>query len=332
MFAFGSKLSARRFTDDDLLVLATLANQTAVAVENARLVENLVRLNSEIREAYSELDRANQSLEKIDRAKTDFISIASHELRTPLTVLRGYAGMLLEAPSIQEQESLLQWATGINESTLRMHEIMESMFDMVQIDNRTMQMHMQAVDLNEIIVAVASMLRRVTDERGQVLAVELPPLETLDADPDLLEKVFSKLLRNAIKFTPDSGKIQVTAREMAPSAPDLPDGGVEVIISDTGVGVAPENHEVIFTKFFQSGDLDRHSSGKSKFKGAGAGLGLALSRGIVEAHGGRIWVESPGYDEEKFPGSQFHVVLPARPHTPIRATPLPVTDDSGDSS
>jgi signal transduction histidine kinase len=332
MFAFGPKVSGRRFTEEDLLVLSTLANQTAVAVENARLVENLVRLNSEIREAYAELDRANQSLEKIDRAKTDFISIASHELRTPLTVLRGYAGMLIEAPSIQEQEPLLKWVTGINESTLRMHEIMESMFDMVQIDNRTMQMHMQAVDLNEMIDSVAARLRRVTEERNQTLSVELPSLESIEADPNVLEKVFDNLLRNAVKFTPDGGKIDVTARELAPTGPDLPEGGVEVIISDTGVGVAPENHDVIFTKFFQSGDLERHSSGKTKFKGAGAGLGLALSRGIVEAHGGRIWVESPGYDEENFPGSQFHVLLPRRPQAPIRAMPPPVTDDSGDTS
>ncbi len=85
------------------------------------------------------------------------------------------------------------------------------------------------------------------------------------------------------------------------------------MVSDTGVGVDKSYQEVIFTKFYQPGELlNRHSTGKTKFKGSGVGLGLALSRGIVEAHGGKIWVVSPGYDDEKCPGSDFHVILPIR--------------------
>lgn len=328
MFALGSKLSRRRYTDDDLVVLSTLANQTAVALENARLVENLVRLNAQIRQAYAELDQANHALEKIDRAKTDFISIASHELRTPLTVLRGYAAMLLDAPAIQEQEGLLKWVEGINASTLRMDEIMESMFDMVQIDNRTMQIHMQSVDLADLIRGVALNLDDAARERKQTLTVELPPLPTISADSNLLEKVFMHLIRNAMKFTPDGGQIRVGGQEIIQAVGEPSDGGVEITVSDTGVGVAPENAEVIFTKFYQSGDLDRHSTSKIKFRGAGAGLGLALSRGIVEAHGGRIWVQSPGYNEDSCPGSQFHVLVPVRPQSPI--TPFPEQDNGKD--
>ena len=91
---------------------------------------------------------------------------------------------------------------------------------------------------------------------------------------------------------------------------DLPEGGIEIMVSDTGVGVDPNFRELIFTKFYQSGDLTKHSTSKSRFKGGGSGLGLALSKGIVEAHDGRIWVESPGYDEVHFPGSQFHILIP----------------------
>jgi signal transduction histidine kinase len=90
----------------------------------------------------------------------------------------------------------------------------------------------------------------------------------------------------------------------------LPNGGVEIIVSDTGVGVDPETRDIIFSKFYQPGDLSKHSTSKTRFKGSGAGLGLALSKGIVEVHGGHIWVESTGYDEINFPGSHFHVTLP----------------------
>ena len=85
---------------------------------------------------------------------------------------------------------------------------------------------------------------------------------------------------------------------------------VEVAIRDTGIGIAAEAHQLIFNKFYQTGEVLLHSSGKTKFKGGGPGLGLAIARGIVEAHGGRIWVESPGHDEETNPGSVFFVSLP----------------------
>jgi len=117
---------------------------------------------------------------------------------------------------------------------------------------------------------------------------------------------------NAIKYTPDGGKINITGLTVSPGQMNLPDGGVEVIVADTGIGIAPEYLDLIFTKFYQTGELALHSTGRTKFKGAGPGLGLAIARGIVEAHRGKIWAESPGHDEDKCPGSQFHVVLPLR--------------------
>lgn len=95
-----------------------------------------------------------------------------------------------------------------------------------------------------------------------------------------------------------------------PAIMDLPNGGVEIIFSDTGVGVDPNYREIIFTKFYQPSELGKHSTSKTRFKGGGSGLGLALSKGIIEAHGGKIYVESAGYDEVNFPGSHFHVILP----------------------
>jgi signal transduction histidine kinase len=134
----------------------------------------------------------------------------------------------------------------------------------------------------------------------------------IKADPNLLEKLFQHLLSNAIKFTPNSGKITVSAKPSTIKNNDFPNGGIEIIVSDTGIGVDPHARDIIFSKFYQPGDLAKHSTSKTRFKGSGAGLGLALSKGIVEVHGGSIWVESDGYDEEKFPGSQFHVAIPIR--------------------
>ncbi|MCA9968401.1 MAG: ATP-binding protein, partial [Anaerolineales bacterium] len=111
------------------------------------------------------------------------------------------------------------------------------------------------------------------------------------------------------KFTPNNGWVTISGKHI-PAIINLSNGGVELIVSDTGIGVDPNLREVIFSKFYQPGELGKHSTSKSRFKGSGAGLGLALSKGIVEAHGGRIWVESPGYDEVNFPGSQFHIILP----------------------
>ena len=115
---------------------------------------------------------------------------------------------------------------------------------------------------------------------------------------------------NAIKYTPDGGKIWVFGKEHNPDEDEFPQDSVEIIVEDNGIGISPEYHELIFTKFYQTGELAYHSSGQTKFKGGGPGLGLAITKGIIEAHRGKIWVESPGYNEETRPGSQFHVVLP----------------------
>ncbi len=308
MLALGAKLSGNRYSEEDLVTLAALANQTAVALENARLVENLVQLNTELRQAYRALDKANRDLERLDQTKSDFISIASHELRTPLTTIIGYTEMLLEDHTFpSDVHNMLK---GISRGTRRLHEIMDSMFDIAQIDARTLQLHLTPVDTASLIQEVSDELQNSLKERQQTLSINMPALPPAKADPHLLKKLFQHLLSNAIKFTPNRGSISVAARELPTRSAELPYGGVEIIISDTGVGVDPASQDIIFSKFYQPGELAKHSTSKTRFKGSGAGLGLALSKGIVEAHGGRIWVESKGYDEVNLPGSKFHVVLP----------------------
>ena len=308
MLALGAKISGNRYSEEDLVTLAALANQTAVALENARLVENLVQLNTELRQAYRALDKANRDLERLDQTKSDFISIASHELRTPLTTIIGYTEMLIEDYTFpKDVHSMLK---GISRGTRRLHEIMDSMFDIAQIDTRTLQLHLTPVDTASLIKEVSDSLEKTLQERQQTLTINVPALPLAKADPNLLKKLFQHLLMNAIKYTPNNGKITVAARMLPTRSAELPNGGVEIIVSDTGVGVDPAAQDIIFSKFYQPGEIAKHSTSKTRFKGSGAGLGLALSKGIVEAHGGRIWVESKGYDEVNFPGSKFHVVLP----------------------
>jgi signal transduction histidine kinase len=187
---------------------------------------------------------------------------------------------------------------------------MDSMFDIAQIDTRTLQLHLTPVDTAGLIKEVSNNLERSFKERKQTLTINIPALPMAKADPNLLKKLFLHLLTNAIKFTPNNGRIMIAARELPTRSAELPHGGVEIVVSDTGVGVDPSSQDIIFSKFYQPGELSKHSTSKTRFKGSGAGLGLALSKGIVEAHGGRIWVESKGYDEINFPGSKFHVVLP----------------------
>lgn len=308
LLALGAKISGKRYSEEDLVTLSALANQTAVALENARLVDNLVQLNTELRQAYRSLDRANRDLERLDQTKSDFISIASHELRTPLTTIIGYTEMLIEDHTLPP--AVNEMLKSISKGTRRLHEIMDSMFDIAQIDTRTLQLNLTPVDTAGLIKEVSDDLEKSFIERKQTLTINIPSLPLAKADPNLLKKLFQHLLINAIKFTPNDGRVTVAARILPTHSAELPHGGVEIVVSDTGVGVDPASQDIIFSKFYQPGDLSKHSTSKTRFKGGGAGLGLALSKGIVEAHGGRIWVESKGYDEVNFPGSNFHVILP----------------------
>jgi signal transduction histidine kinase len=311
LLALGPKSSGEPYWDDDRLLLSTLADQTAVALENARLVESLMRLNAEFRRAISALNQANRNLERLERTKSDFISIASHELRTPITVLSGYSQMLLDDPQWNKNPHYAAALGGIYSGAQRLHEVVDSMLDMAKIDNRDLQLDRQPAALAALIEGVYNELKAALSERRQTFeSQDLDVLPAVEADQDTLRKVFYHLISNAIKYTPDGGRITVKGRSALPAPNGLTVSGVEIVVSDTGIGVDTRLQELIFTKFYQTGELALHSSGKTKFKGGGPGLGLAIAKGIVEAHGGRIWVESPGRDETRCPGSHFHVLLP----------------------
>jgi signal transduction histidine kinase len=313
LLALGAKSSGAAYTEQDLALMSTLADQTAVALENTRLVEGLLRLNNDYRRAFAALEQANRHLERLDRTKSDFISVASHELRTPLTIIRGSSQMLLDEGELRQNPYYEQLISKIHIGTLRLHEIIDDMLEMAKIDMRALELHLQPVTFDDLIATAINDLEDIIQKRNLAIKPrDLQGLPPVAADLEALRQVFRHLITNAVKYTPDGGEITISGHEVEPDPGNLPEGGVEVVVRDTGIGIDPRYHELIFVKFYQTGELALHSSGKTKFRGGGPGLGLAIARGIVEAHHGRIWVESPGYDEIKCPGSQFHVVLPLR--------------------
>ena len=318
LIALGPKSNGLPYFDNDLTLLSILADQTAIALQNAKLVESLMRLNNDFRRAYSSMEQANRHLQKVnvqlenlDRTKSEFIGVASHELRTPLTVMRGYNEMLIEDPNIRGNPFQSKLVNGIYAGLMRMHEIINSMLDIASIDTRSMELQHEQVSISTLIKTISTDLSDSLKERNLTLETEnLSDLPPIDGDSEALSKVFSHIIVNAIKFTPDGGKITVTGVAVSPGQMGLIQGGVEIIICDTGIGISQENLDLIFKKFYQTGEVSLHSSGKTKFKGSGPGLGLAIVKGIVEAHRGQVWAESPGFDEEACPGSTFHIVLP----------------------
>lgn len=303
---------------DEIGTLASTFDEMTVRLEertleleqsNLELEQTNVELeqtNLKLEQANSKLGQANQTLSNINKTKTNFIQISAHELRTPLTLIMGYSQMLEQ--DTQNKPELLALAQGILEGSERMTDIVDSMLDVSRIDSNTLFLRKTGLRIDLLIKKVIKGFEKAFAERNiQVSADGLADLPPILADPDMLQKVFYQIIMNAIKFTPDGGTITVCGRYLNGSEPPQ----VEVAIRDTGIGIDPALHQLIFEKFNQTGDVLLHSSGKTKFKGGGPGLGLAIARGIVDAHGGRIWVESNGYNEQTNPGSTFYVSLPA---------------------
>jgi signal transduction histidine kinase len=302
------------YSFSEVTLAQTFAGQAAIALENARIYDHLAWFTQQLEEMVQarteELSRAYTQLEQLDRTKSDFIQVTSHELRTPLTVLAGYGQMLLQNQTITTDPSLSQLVTGIYSGAERLHEIVNSMLDIVKIDSRALELSPVPINIGLLMRNVVGNFKNILRQRSLTMVVsemgELPPVE---ADNNALQKVFRQLVSNAIKYTPDGGTITITGRALETMGHSS-DPGLEIVVSDTGIGIDPAQQELIFTKFYQTGTVALHSSSHTKFKGGGPGLGLPIARGIVQAHGGRLWVESPGHDETRCPGSHFHLVLP----------------------
>jgi signal transduction histidine kinase len=301
------------FNGEDGLMVSTYAMQASVALENARLYDEVTGISQMMERMVSqrveELNNAYQSLAQHDKNKSAFIQVAAHELRTPLTVIKGYLGMLQADQNIRNNAMLTQAIEGVLAGTNRLHQIVNSMLDVARLDSQVVNPRVEPVNLNLILRLVQKDYTNDLTSRNLTLTIDESTrnIPLLLADPELFKKAMDHVIVNAIKFTPDGGSIDISASAMD----DARLGKcVEIRVKDTGIGIDPEHHKIIFEKLYQLGTVELHSSSRTNYKGGGAGLGLAIASGIVKAMQGSIWVESPGHDEVNFPGSTFFIRLP----------------------
>ncbi|NJC87321.1 MAG: HAMP domain-containing histidine kinase [Desulfuromonas sp.] len=290
----------------------------------------IVRDATREEEVRQQLERAARELERLNLMKNSFLGLASHELKTPLTIILGYVELLLNEMSERLDDGTREMLRHIGRASDRLAEIVRDMVDVSMLDNRTLELMSQEISANNLVGNAVEKSQDAVRQRRQKLHLELADeLPSVRCDQERMTQAISNILGNAIKFTPDYGLIRIRTRlVMRPRLPEKfategIDGVcavdnslypyVEIAVIDSGIGVAKHEQETIFDKFYEVGDVEEHSSGKVAFKSRGAGLGLTIVKGVVDMHGGAVWVESPGYDPERFPGSTFYILLPAIP-------------------
>jgi signal transduction histidine kinase len=266
------------------------------AVERYDLIFERNALTEELKVKNGELAQANEELRKSDALKAAFIHVASHELRTPLTILLGMTRLAMKLPPAAPP--LPEWLNRINAAAERLQHLIDQIIDMLGTGTFDHKLEHRAVDLAALLNTAADDVRPFLQIRQQTLDLELSAdLGSSHLDEEKIRDSLNHLLLNAIKFTPDAGKISMSARRV--------DNGIEIRIADTGVGMDSATVDKLFTPFFTSFDVSHHSSGQYEFCRRGLGLGLSVVKSFVDLHGGTIQVSSePGR------GTAFTLRLP----------------------
>ena len=255
------------------------------------------RMEQQIAEYTHRLEKAYQELQELDQMKDNFLSTVSHELRTPLTSIKGFAEILLSYEE-EDKETQREFLTIINDESDRLTRLINDFLDLARIESGRQQWEMTKLAIPEVIETATNATNALSTQKNLRVDVHLEPnLPPIRGDRDRLVQVVTNLVSNAIKFTPEGGEIRVGAQVLKGEAEDVSDM-IRLSVSDTGIGIAPDEYEKVFEKFKQVGDT---LTDKPK----GTGLGLPISKEIVEYHGGRIWVES-----ELGRGSTFYFTLP----------------------
>ncbi len=265
------------------------------------------RLVKRLEEKIHDLKEAHAELQHVEKMKSDFIILASHELRTPLTSIYGYVQILLQNPDIpgdpDEEGSPRHMLNAIASASKRLHRVFDEIRNVSLIDAEQLTLACEAVNLGTVVHKVVKDVRNFGLSRDLTFTFEgLEDLPIIQGDSKRLHQAFWNVISNAMKYTPDGGEIYILGEAV--------DDTVHISVEDTGVGIPCDEQERIFDRFYVLEDTSLHRSSKTAFRGGGLGLGLTVTRGIIESHEGKIWVDSEGYDEEDLPGSTFHILLP----------------------
>jgi signal transduction histidine kinase len=277
-----NKIDDHGFGQDDIQIASTLAAQAAIAIENARLVD--------------ELQSAYDVLAELDQLKSNFVSVASHELRTPLAVILGYASFLQDEVSGEASEQL----NIVLQSAMRLRSVIDDMVNLRHVDTGEVSLERDIFSMTELISEVVGEFTELARAKQQIVGLDVPddPLK-IDADQQKVYLLLANLMSNAIKFTQNGGRVQVSAQRKGEE--------IWINVMDTGIGIPQRDCDRIFDRFYQvEPTLTRRHEGM--------GLGLSIAKSMVELHGGRIWVDSVVGK-----GSRFTVVLPV---SPFRAVPV----------
>ena len=265
-----------QFENKHFELLKTFADQAVIAIENARL--------------FREIEDKSRQLEIASQHKSEFLANMSHELRTPLNAIIGFSEVLSERMFGDINEKQAEYISDILQSGQHLLSLINDILDLSKIEAGRMELELSDFDLPSSIENTLTLVRERAVRRGIELGHTVDEhLGMVRADERRVKQVLLNLLSNALKFTPEGGRIDVRAA--------VRDGMAEISVADTGVGISPEDQELVFEEFRQVGTAAK--------KVEGTGLGLAISRKFIEVHGGRIWVES-----QVGKGSTFAFTLP----------------------
>jgi signal transduction histidine kinase len=297
-----------------------LRSKVAVFVDLFQKTEEVKRLNQELearvvertaqlQEAVNELHAEIAERKRLEAQKDEFIAVASHELRTPLTTIKGYTKLALRSAENLRDEKLVRTLSIVSEKTEQLTRLMNEMLDVSRIENDVLPLELSTFDLGELIKEIIRGLELIAPEFR--FELELPGTNgregsgirdrkalVVRADRQRIEQVVTNLLENAIKYT---GKADVQERKIEVNV-TTSDDEIVVTVRDHGVGIPADQQSQVFSRFFRASNVT-----SAKYPYPGMGLGLFISQGIVQRHGGKIWVESSA-DE----GSTFSFSLPCR--------------------
>ncbi len=286
--------SATKTKADEELV-AILANQLTIAVENSALYEEIWaaqrELERKVQDRTRELADANEQLIRLNKAKSDFVSSVSHELRTPLAAIKGYASLLGSGQFGALDQPKSERVAKIEKHADLLTQLINNLLDIARIESGRLAMERRPIPVEDFLTTIQETVRPQLDAKQIQYHVDLDGVKELVGDAQHLQRVFINLLSNAIKYTPEHGTVRVGLRREGPT--------VFASVSDTGSGIASEDLPKLFQEFYRANDRVNQQI-------RGTGLGLALAKRIVEAHQGQLTVES-----QSGRGSTFTIALPA---------------------